>query len=75
MDLFLHDAWKEGKVFFRRKLKNGMYISFMHRKEIEYDNLHIRSKVTHIKCYSFVAIKHNVYSIVSYIDYLKMFLQ
>jgi hypothetical protein len=34
-----------------------MYISFMHHKEIEYNNLHIRSKVTHIKCYSFVAIK------------------
>jgi hypothetical protein len=22
----LYEAWKEGKVFFRRRLKNGMYI-------------------------------------------------
>jgi hypothetical protein len=34
-----------------------MYLSFMHRKEIEYNNLHIRSKVTHNICYNFVAIK------------------
>jgi hypothetical protein len=27
-DLFLYEAWKEGKVFFRRRLKNGMYIKF-----------------------------------------------
>jgi hypothetical protein len=53
-----------------------MYVSFMHRKEINYNNLHIRSKVTHIKCYIFVTIKkHNVHSSVSYIDHLKMFLQ
>jgi hypothetical protein len=24
----LHEARKEGKVFFRRRLKNGMYIKF-----------------------------------------------
>jgi hypothetical protein len=54
---FLYETWKEGKVFFRRRLKNGMYVSFMHRKEINYNNLHIRSKVTHIKYYSFVTIK------------------
>jgi hypothetical protein len=28
MDLFLYEAWKEGKVFFRRRLKNGMYVKF-----------------------------------------------
>jgi hypothetical protein len=26
--VFLHKAWKEGKVFFRRRLKNGMYTKF-----------------------------------------------
>jgi hypothetical protein len=57
MDLFLYEALKEGKVFFRRRLKNGMYVSFMHRKEINYNNLHIRFKVTHIKYYSLVTIK------------------
>jgi hypothetical protein len=57
MDLFLYEAWKEGKMFFRRSLKNGMYVSFMHRKEINYNNLHIRFKVTHIKYYSLVTIK------------------
>jgi hypothetical protein len=25
---FLYEAWKEGKVFFRRRLKNGMYVKF-----------------------------------------------
>jgi hypothetical protein len=44
-------------VFFRRRLKNGMYVSFMHRKEINYNNLHIRFKVTYIKYYSLVTIK------------------
>jgi hypothetical protein len=43
-------------VFFRRRLKNCMYVSFMHRKEINYNSLHIRSKVTHIKYYSFVTV-------------------
>jgi hypothetical protein len=28
MDLFLYEAWKEGKVFFRQRLKNGMYVKF-----------------------------------------------
>jgi hypothetical protein len=27
MDI-LHEAWKEEKVFFRRRLKNGMYVKF-----------------------------------------------
>jgi hypothetical protein len=57
MDLFLYEAWKEGKVFFRQRLKNGMYVSFMHRKEINYNNLHIQFKVTHNKYYSLVTIK------------------
>jgi hypothetical protein len=25
---FFYEAWKEGKVFFRRRLKNGMYVMF-----------------------------------------------
>jgi hypothetical protein len=48
-DLFLYEAQKEGKVLFRRRLKNGMCINFMHHKEINYNNLHIRFKVTYIK--------------------------
>jgi hypothetical protein len=27
-DFFLYEAWKEGNVFFRRRLKNSMYIKF-----------------------------------------------
>jgi hypothetical protein len=38
---FLYEARKEGKVFFRRRLKNGMCVNFMHHKEIYYINLHI----------------------------------
>jgi hypothetical protein len=56
---------KKGRCFFRRRLKNGMYVSFMHRKEINYNNLHIRSKVTHIKYYSFVTIKSTMFILVS----------
>jgi hypothetical protein len=52
-----------------------MYVSFMQRKEIDYNNLHIRSKVTHIKYYSFVTIKSTMSILVSYINHLKMFLQ
>jgi len=26
INILLYEAWKEGKVFFRRRLKNGMYI-------------------------------------------------
>ena len=51
MDLFLYEAWKEGKVFFHRRLKNGMYISFMHHKEINYNNLHIQFNIVHSKYY------------------------
>jgi hypothetical protein len=42
---------KKGRCFFRRRLKNGMYISFMHRKEIYYSNLHDSSIVQNTKCY------------------------
>jgi hypothetical protein len=38
-------------MFFRRRLKNGMCVNFMHRKEINYNNLHIRFNVIYIKCY------------------------
>jgi hypothetical protein len=56
-DLFSLRSMKRRKDVFCRRLKNGMYVSFMHRREINYNNLHIRSKVTYIKCYSFVTIK------------------
>jgi hypothetical protein len=58
MDLFLYEAWKEGKVFFRRRLKNGMYIKFhaSQKNELQ-NNLHIRFKDIHIKYYSLVTIK------------------
>jgi hypothetical protein len=42
---------KKGKVFFRRRLKNGMCVNFINHKEINYNNLHIRFNVTYIKCY------------------------
>jgi hypothetical protein len=38
--IFLCEAWREGKVFFRRRLKNGMYANFMHHKETYYINIH-----------------------------------
>jgi hypothetical protein len=40
---FLSEARKEGKVFFRRQLKNGMYEGFTHHKEIYYINIHANS--------------------------------
>jgi hypothetical protein len=39
-----------------------MCVNFMHRKEINYNNLHIRFNVTYIKCY-----------IVSLVLYIKLF--
>jgi hypothetical protein len=30
---------------------NGMCVDFMHRKEINYNNLHVRFNVTYIKCH------------------------
>jgi hypothetical protein len=72
-DLFLYEAWKEGKVFFRRRLKNGMCVNFMHHKEINYNNLHIRFNVTYIKCYIVSLHKRsNLPSLVLYIKLLKM---
>jgi hypothetical protein len=44
-------SMKKGKVFFRRRLKNGMCANFTHRKEIHYNNLHIPSIVPYIKYY------------------------
>jgi hypothetical protein len=40
-------------VFFRRRLRNGMYANFMHRKEIYYINIHID-----IQCLTHVRILH-----------------
>jgi hypothetical protein len=39
----LSEAWKEGKVFFRRRLKNRMYEGSTHHKEIYYINVHVSS--------------------------------
>jgi hypothetical protein len=48
-------SMKEGKVFFRRRLKNGMYANFMHRKEIYYINILID-----IQCLTHVQILHQM---------------
>jgi hypothetical protein len=32
---------KKGRCFFAEGSKNGMYVNFMHRKEIYYINLHL----------------------------------
>jgi hypothetical protein len=64
MDIFLYEVWiflftkheKKGRCFLP-KAQNGMYVSFMHYKEISYNNLHIRFKVTHIKYHSFVTME------------------
>ena len=37
---FLSEAWKEGKVFFHRRLKNGMHEGSTLHKEIYYINIH-----------------------------------
>jgi hypothetical protein len=37
---FLFEAWKEGKVFFRRGLKNCMYEGSTLHKDIYYSNTH-----------------------------------
>jgi hypothetical protein len=42
-NLFLREAWKEGKVFFRQQLKSGTYEDFMHHKEIYYINTHTKT--------------------------------
>jgi hypothetical protein len=58
MDIFLYEAWKEGKVFFRRRLKNCMYVkvSCIANKWIT-NSLQIRFKIIHIEYYSLVAAK------------------
>ena len=48
---------KRREGVFSPKAQNGMYVSFMHYKEISYNNLHIRFKVTHIKYHSFVTME------------------
>jgi hypothetical protein len=50
-DVFLHRRGifffvkheKNGRCFFRQRLKNGMYVSFMHHKEIYYIDIHANS--------------------------------
>jgi hypothetical protein len=76
LDLFLYEAWKEGKMFFRRRLKNGMCVNFMHRKEINYNNLHIWFNFTYFKRYIvLLQKKSNLPSFVLHIKLFKMFLQ
>jgi hypothetical protein len=49
---------KKGRCYFRRRLKNGMCVNFMHRKEIYYSNLHVPLIVPYIKHYkSIITIK------------------
>jgi hypothetical protein len=44
---------KKGRCFCRR-LKNGMYANFMHRKEIYYINIHIDIQcLTHVQILNF----------------------
>jgi hypothetical protein len=67
MDLFLYEAWKEGKVFFRRRLKNGMYIKFHASQRSELQIIYILdSKI----CTSNITVLLQQ----SYIDHLKMFI-
>jgi hypothetical protein len=67
-DLFLYEAWKEGKVFSHQRLKNGMYIKFHASQRIELQIIYILdSKI----CTSNIAVLLQQ----SYIDHLKMFLQ
>jgi hypothetical protein len=67
-DFLLCEAWKEGKVFFHRRLKNDMYIKFHASQRTELQkNYTLDSKI----CTS------NIITLIqqSYIDRLKMFLQ
>ena len=41
INILLYEAWKEGKVFFRRRLKNGMYIKFHASQRTELQTIHI----------------------------------
>jgi hypothetical protein len=50
-----------------------MYVNFMHRKEINYNNLHIRFNVTYMKCYIVSLQKRsNLPSLVLYTKLFKM---
>jgi hypothetical protein len=51
-DLFLYKAWKEGKVFFRRRLKRYVCKVSCIAKNWITNNLHIRFKNMHIEYYS-----------------------
>jgi hypothetical protein len=57
---------KEGKVFFRRRLKNGMCVNFIHRKEIICNNLHNQFNITYSKYY--------IVFVTVYIKIFKMFI-
>ena len=51
-----------------------MCVNFMHHKEINYNNLHIRFNVIYIKCYIvLLQQKLNVHSIVPYIEHSKYY--
>jgi hypothetical protein len=53
-----------------------MCVCFMHHKEINYNNLHIRFNITYIKCYMvLLQQKPNFPSIVPYIKHFKTLLQ
>jgi hypothetical protein len=63
---YFHEAWtffftkheKKGRCFFRRRLKNGMYIKVLCiAKKWITNNLHIRFKDIHIEYYSLVTTK------------------
>jgi hypothetical protein len=70
-------SMKRRKVFFRRRLKNGMYANFMHRKEIDYINIHIDIQcLTHIRIlhfpnttflkYTRIQSSFNIFSVASF---------
>jgi hypothetical protein len=48
---------KKGRCFFAEGSKTVCMQSFMHRKEMNYNNLHFRFKAIHIKYYNLVTIK------------------
>jgi hypothetical protein len=67
-DFLFCEAWKEGKVFFCRRLKNGMYIKFHASQRTELQIIYtLDSKI----CTSNITVLIQR----SYIDRLKMFLQ
>jgi hypothetical protein len=44
-------SMKRREGVFRRRLKNGMCVNFMHRKEINCNNLHIQFSITYSRYY------------------------